>query len=319
MPRVRRVDPNGRGISRRRHGRGFSYEAPGRGTLDEETLDRIRGLAIPPAWSDVWISTDPLGHIQATGVDAAGRKQYIYHQAWRERRDREKYRRIEGFGRSLPRLRRRVSRDLAAPGLHRERVLAGAVRLLDRSAMRIGSEEYAKRNGTYGLATLQRDHVHLTGDRLELRFNGKTGKEHVLQVRDASVAKLVRDLDRMHHRELLGWCEGDRWRDARAPDINDYLREIIGNEYSAKDFRTWNATVLAALMLASHEQREGRRAVTAVIKNVAEELGNTPAVCRSSYVDPRVIDRFLDEGRTIEPATRGRWAAEEAVLELLAA
>jgi DNA topoisomerase I len=320
MPRVRRVDPNGPGLRRLRRGRGFSYlDLGGDPIVDDETLERVRGLGIPPAWEDVWISPDPIGHIQATGVDAAGRKQYVYHDGWRARRDREKFRRMEGFGRSLPRLRRRVTRDLKRPGLPRERALAGAVRLLDRSALRIGGDEYARANGSYGLATLRRRHAQLVdGDRVRLEFVGKSGKEHLVQVRDPSVVRLLREMEGASTAdELLGWCDEHGWRDVRAADINAYLRDAIGEEFSAKDFRTWSATVLAASMLREHDRKEGRKAVTAVIRGVADQLGNTPAVARSSYVDPRVIDRFLDEGRVIEPSSSGRRATEEALLDLL--
>lgn len=322
MPRIRRVDPNHPGLTRRRHGRGFAYrDERGRPLTDEETLERIRQLAIPPAWQEVWICPDPFGHIQATGVDAAGRRQYRYHDAWRERRDRDKYRRIERFGARLPALRRRVGRDLGLDGLPRDRVLAGAIRLLDRSALRIGGEEYARANGSFGLATLRRDHVRVDGPSIELRFNGKAGVEHAIEVRDRRLAALIRELAHQEEEspgELFGWRPEDGWRDVRTQDINDYLKAIVGEEHSAKDFRTWHATVLSASMLATHEPHEGRRAVTAVIREVAEQLGNTPAVCRASYVDPRIVDRFLDEGRTIQPRGRGRHAAEEAVLALLA-
>jgi DNA topoisomerase IB len=286
---------------------------------DRDVLERIRGLAIPPAWEDVWISPDPWGHLQATGVDAAGRRQYRYHDVWRARRDREKHRRIESFGRALPSLRRRVGRDLARPGLPRERVLAGAVRLLDRTALRIGGEEYARRNGSFGLATLRHDHVTIRGDRLELRFNGKAGKEHAVSLRDPAVARLVRNLARGDGDEVLAWRDDEGWHDVRAADVNDYLRERVGEDHSAKDFRTWHATVLAASLLAGHDPAQGRRAVTAAIREVAAQLGNTPAVCRASYVDPRVVDAFLDEGVTISPTGRSREAVESAVLELLAA
>ncbi|HEX6844347.1 MAG TPA: DNA topoisomerase IB [Actinomycetota bacterium] len=319
MPRLHRVDPNEPGLTRRRWGRGFAYlDDRGERVTDPDVVERIRGLAIPPAWEDVWICPDPWGHLQATGVDAAGRRQYRYHDRWRARRDREKHRRIEAFGRSLPALRRRVGRDLALPGLPRERVLAGAVRLLDRTALRIGGEEYARRNGSFGLATLRHDHVEVHGDRLELRFNGKAGKEHAVSLRDPAVASLVRSLTRADGDELLAWRDEAGWHDVRAADVNDYLRERIGEEHSAKDFRTWHATVLAASLLAGHDPAQGRRAVTAVIRQVAEQLGNTPAVCRASYVDPRVVDAFLDEDTTITPTGRGRETIERAVLELLA-
>jgi len=319
MPRVHRIDPNGPGLTRKRRGRGFGYVGRGgESVADRETLERIRALAIPPAWEHVWISPDPLGHIQAVGVDAAGRRQYRYHDEWRARRDREKHRRVERFGASLPKLRGRVGRDLRRPGLPRERVLAGAVRLLDRSALRIGGEEYARRNGSFGLATLRRDHLKIQGSELELHFNGKSGKEHLLLVNDPLLARLLRELLDREGEQLLAWMNQSGWHEARAGDINEYLRDTIGPDYSAKDFRTWHATVLAASLLAAHERREGRRVVAAVIREVADQLGNTPAVCRTSYIDPRVVDRFLDEGRTIEARGRGLRATEEAVLALLA-
>jgi DNA topoisomerase I len=320
MPRVHRVDRHRPGLTRRRRGRGFEYlDAHGRRIDDEATLSRIRDLAIPPAWEDVWICADPLGHLQATGVDAAGRTQYRYHDRWRANRDREKHRRIEGFGASLPRLRRRIGRDLARPGLPRDRVLAGTARLLDRSALRIGGEEYARKNGSVGLATLRRDHVQVHGDALELRFNGKAGVEHRVRVRDGRLARLVIEIRRggAPGDELWAWRDADGWHDVRTRDINGYLQEILGEDYSAKDFRTWHATVLAASLLADADRGQARRAVTAVVREVAEQLGNTPAVCRASYVDPRVSDRFLDEGRTIEPVRGGRRGVEEALLRLL--
>lgn len=259
----------------------------------------------------------PAGHIQATGIDAAGRKQYRYHDLWRARRDRQKHRRIEAFGASLKRLRRKVSRDLAQEDLPREKVLAGAVRLLDRGALRIGGEEYAKQNGSFGLATLRSDHAAVSGNTVDLVFNGKSGKEHAVRVRDKGLARLVTLMKREGAEELFGWRDDLGWHDVRAADVNAYIRSVIGDEYSAKDFRTWHATVLAAALLSSHDRSEGRRAVTAVVKQVAEQLGNTPAVCRASYIDPRVVDRFLDESRTID-GVRGPRATEEAVLELLA-
>lgn len=319
MPRIHRVDPNAPGLTRRRRGRGFVYlDRGGIPIADESVRRRIQGLAIPPAWEDVWICPDPWGHLQATGVDAAGRKQYRYHDDWRARRDREKHRRIERFGRALPVLRRGVGRDLARTGLPRERVLAGAIRILDLTALRVGGEQYAKQNGSFGLATLRREHVQVRCDRVALRFNGKSGKAHALLLRDERIARLVRDLADADGDELLAWCDDDGWHDVRAADVNEYLRARIGEEFSAKDFRTWHATVLAASLLAAHGPSGRRRAVTTVIREVAEEIGNTPAVCRAAYVDPRVVDRFLDEGATIAPHGRSQRAVEEAVLTLLA-
>jgi DNA topoisomerase-1 len=318
MERVHRIDPSRPGISRKRRGRGFAYlDAAGRRIDDPETLERIRALVLPPAWEDVWICADPLGHLQATGFDAAGRKQYRYHDLWRARRDRSKHRRIEAFAEELPKLRRRVARDLTEPGLTRRRVLAGAVRMLDTVALRIGGEEYAKRNGSYGLATLHRDHLRFLDHRAELRFNGKGSKEQFVEINDPKVVQLLHELSAVEADKLLIWLAGERPRAIRSQDVNDYIRNSLGDGFSAKDFRTWNATVLAAALLSQREVSEGRRAVTSVIKEVAAHLGNTPAVCRASYVDPRIIDRFLDQGEMIRPEGRGRRSIEEAVLRLL--
>jgi DNA topoisomerase IB len=330
MTRLRRVRSASPGIARRRHGRGFSYlQANGRPVRDAETLERIRGLAIPPAWTDVWICPDPRGHLQAVGVDAAGRKQYLYHPDWRARRDRQKFDRVLRFGERLPRIRETTGAALARRGFGRDRVLAGAVRLLDLGAFRIGSESYAETNGSYGLATIRRTHVHVRGDEVRFDYVAKGGKRQVQRIRDPAVARLTRSLLRRDGggRELLAYREHGTWRDVRSEDINAYLKELADEEISAKDFRTWHATVLAAAFLAAEERQltsitSRRRVVTAVVKEVAAVLGNTPAVCRASYIDPRVIERFL-EGETIElpagdPADEHvRVAAEAAVLTLL--
>jgi DNA topoisomerase IB len=285
---------------------------------DDATLDRIRTLAIPPAWQDVWICADPSGHLQATGTDAAGRRQYLYHEEWRRRRDRAKYRRMEAFGESIPQLRRMVTNHLALRGYPAERVLAGATRLLDTTALRIGTEEYERRHGSHGLATLRRDHVRISGEVLTLRFPGKSGVDQRLRVRDAALATLIRGLRRAHDApEILAWRDDAGWHDIRAADINAYLHDTMGNGYTAKDFRTWHATVLAASVLAGQDPEDGKRAVTASLREVAEQLGNTTGVVRASYVDPRVIDRFLDEGRTIEPTSGRREDVEAAVLALI--
>ena len=300
--RLHRVRPGRGGYSRRGRGRGFEY-LDGRGTpvRDPEELARIRALAIPPAWADVWVSDDPNGHLQATGVDGAGRTQYRYHDEWRRRRDREKHRRIEGLAEALPELRARVAHDLARRGPARDRVLACAVRMLDRGAIRVGTEEYAKANGTIGLATLRKEHLTIARDGAHLRFTGKSGKDHAVVIRDDDIVPLLRYLRRqVPGDELLAYRDADGWKDVRAADINAYLQELLGDGFSAKDFRTWRATVLAAVYLGSHDPSEGRKAVTSVVKAVAEDLGNTPAVARSSYIDPRVVDRFLDEGVTVD-------------------
>ena len=320
MARLRRSTPDAPGIARRRHGRGFIYVDPSGARIDDEaTLARIRALAIPPAWEDVWICADPDGHLQATGSDAAGRRQYRYHDVWRERRDRAKFRRLQAFGAALPDLRGQVSADLRRRGFGQPRVLAGTVRLLDRGALRIGSEEYQRRNGSHGLLTLQRDHLRISGDAMTLRFPGKSGVEQHVRVRDAALARLLHGLRRAHDlTDVWAWRDGDTWRPLHGGDVNDYIRDGLGGEASAKDFRTWHATVLAATALAGHDPAEGKRAVTSVMREVADQLGNTPAVARSSYVDPRLVDRFLDEGRTVEidPDASGN-EVEAAVLRFI--
>jgi DNA topoisomerase IB len=301
---------------------------------DEETLARIRRLAIPPAWEDVWICPDERGHLQATGVDAAGRRQYLYHEAWRRRRDTLKFQRVEAFARTLPALRARVARDLAGRELDRERVLACAVRLLDQGFFRIGSEEYAGRNGSFGLATLRKSHVDLDGDVATFDYTAKSGQRRVQVVRDGEVVEVLRRLKRRRSGglELLAYRDGDRWRDLRSADINAYIKEVSGDASTAKDFRTWHATVLAAVEIATvpppATRSEAARTIAATVRTVSEYLGNTPAVCRSSYVDPRVFDRFR-EGTTLAPVLAeldgdpmedqaARESVESAVLELLA-
>jgi DNA topoisomerase-1 len=338
MPRLRRIDCAAPGITRRRRGRGFEYrDEDGERIDDPETLERIRTLAIPPAWQEVWICSDPLGHIQATGLDARGRKQYRYHDRWRERRDREKFDSMVEFARSLPALRKQVERDLRRRKLSRARVLACAVRLLDRGFFRIGSEDYAAENETYGLATMRRRHVTLHGSTIVFDYEAKGGKRRVQTVGDRAIAGVVRQLKerRGGGHELLAYRDADgAWRDVRSDDINDYIKEAVGRDHSAKDFRTWNATVLAAVMLAAAaREREmntkaaRNRGKRSAVKQVAHYLGNTPAVCRASYIDPRVFDRF-DGGLTIGgvfehlPEDPADWPEvqgpiEEAVLDLI--
>ena len=336
MPRLRRIDCSGPGIARRRRGRGFEYlDEDGRRISDPAVLDRIRELAIPPAWQDVWICPHPMGHIQATGVDDAGRKQYRYHDQWRERRDREKFESMVEFARALPGLRERVERDLTADGFGRERVLACAARLLDRGFFRIGSEDYAEDNGTYGLATMHKHHVSVHGGRVVFDYTSKGGARRVQALDDPEVAALVGLLKRRRGGgdELLAYKRGRRWVDVKSTDINDYVKEATGGEFTAKDFRTWNATVLAAVALAvsagarNRSRTARKRAMTRAVKETARYLGNTPAVCRASYIDPRVFDRF-EGGLTIGgvlpelvddasswPDVRG--AIEDAVLDLI--
>jgi DNA topoisomerase I len=318
----------------------------GRPVDDPEVLRRIAALAIPPAWRDVWICMDPRGHLQATGVDAAGRKQYLYHERWRAHRDRRKFDSMIAFGRALPRLRRRVGRDLrrrprqrerqpVEERLSRERVLACAVRLLDVGFFRIGSDDYTERNESYGLTTMLRRHVSIDDSTLVFDFPAKSGRRRVQAITDADALEIVAELKRRRGgQQLLAFRESGRWVELAAAEVNDYLKRLSGGDFTAKDFRTWNATVLAAVALAVDSERATtsaarERRVKAAIKAVAAYLGNTPAVCRASYVDPRVIDRY-QSGATIAdtlaslPAgdpdlsdARVRRRVEAAVLELL--
>lgn len=311
MPRTRRSDCSGPGIARRPRGRGFSYhDADGRRVSDAATIDRIRALAIPPAWRDVWICADPRGHIQATGIDAAGRKQYRYHDDWRASRDQAKFEAMVAFARALPALRRRVARDLASDGLGEARVLACAVRLLDVGLFRIGGEDYAAQHETYGLTTLRKAHVRVERDGLRFDYPAKHGLRRVQRIEDPDVRPVVAALKRRRGggEELLAYKRGSRWVDVKADDVNAYLKEAAGGDFTAKDFRTWNATALCAVAIAVRAQAAPpgsaaarRRIVKAAVEEVATLLGNTPAVARRSYVDPRVIDR-LDGGMTIAAA-----------------
>lgn len=335
MGRLRRSDCSGPGIARRRRGRGFEYLGEdGARIEDEEVLARIRELAIPPAWREVWICPYPMGHLQATGVDAAGRKQYLYHSRWRERMDQRKFDEMLEFARALPAIRRKVRKGLARPAMDRTRILSCAVRLLDRGFFRIGSEGYAEQNNTFGLATMRKSHVTVHGDgSIVFDFPAKGGIRRVQGLADPHVHEVVRALRRRRGggEELLAWKDGRRWRDVRSDDINAFLRELSGAEYSAKDFRTWNATVLAAVALGASAHAAGgskaarRRARTRAIEEVARYLGNTPAVARASYIDPRVFDRF-DSGWTIAPVlpdaadltdSKMRAKVEAAVLDLI--
>ena len=338
MARLRRIDCSAPGIARRRRGRGFEYfDQNGAKISDPGVLERIDELRIPPAWRDVWICTHPLGHLQATGVDAAGRKQYLYHPLWRARRDQQKFHDMIDFARALPRMRRRVDRQLRADGMGSERVLACAVRLLDRGFFRVGGEGYAAEHESYGLATIQRRHVSLNGGgSLTFDYPAKGGQRRIQSLVDPDVYEIVERLKRRRggSDELLAYLAGRRWRDIRSADINEHVKAVTGGDFSAKDFRTWNATVLAAVALAVSGQATGtktgrKRAMTRAVKEVARYLGNTPAVCRASYIDPRVFDRFRG-GLTIGgvlPELGGngdvsssslQGAVEKAVLDLLA-
>ncbi|HEY1523729.1 MAG TPA: DNA topoisomerase IB [Solirubrobacteraceae bacterium] len=335
-PRLRRSDCSGPGLRRRRSGRGFSFLTDGGGRVtDRETLERVRSLAIPPAWQEVWICQDPLGHLQATGIDAAGRKQYLYHPRWRDHRDRQKFQRMMELGAVLPTARRRIRRDLKSEGLMRERVLAGAARLLDVGMFRIGSEEYADEEGGIGLATLQQDNVSIQEGRALFDYLAKRGLRRVQVIEDPLAVEIVTDLRRRRAggTQLLAYREGRRWHDVRSSDINEYLKQQLGEEFSAKDFRTWNGTVMAAVGLAADARAptsgSGRkRAIKQAVGAVAELLGNTPTVARRAYIDPRVFDRYqsgwtiageLERLPSLDPTDdRVRARIEAAVLDLLA-
>ncbi|MHB8657973.1 MAG: DNA topoisomerase IB [Solirubrobacteraceae bacterium] len=311
-PRLRRSDCSGPGLRRVRRGRGFSYEdEDGIRVPDPEVLARISELTIPPAWKEVWICSDPLGHLQATGIDAAGRKQYLYHERWREQRDRAKFRRMTDFGRALPRMRRGIEADLedAGPEPTRTRVLACAVRLLDIGLFRIGNEEYAEDDGGLGLTTVRREHVTLKDGAMLFDYPAKSGVRRVHEIRDHRCYELVARMKRRHGGagpQLLAYRDRRQWHAIRSDEVNAYLKQQIGDGFSAKDFRTWNATVLAAVGLASGGQqamtRNARKAtINRAVKAVSELLGNTPAVARRAYIDPRVFDRYLS-GWTISGA-----------------
>ena len=286
------------GIRRRRKGRGFSYvDRDGVAVRDEGDVRRIRKLAIPPAWTDVWISSNPLGHIQATGRDARGRKQYRYHERWRDVRDDAKYDRLNDFAKALPRIRERVDADLARAGIPRERVLATAVRILEETFMRVGNVEYARANGSFGLTTLRSKHVDVEGSRIVFRFRGKSGKEHEVDVRDRRLVRVIAKLQQLPGQELFRYVDDDgELHTIGSEDVNTYLREISNEDLSAKDFRTWAGTVLAARALAelgpARNERVARKRILKAIDVVASRLGNTRTVCRKCYVHPGVLDAY---------------------------
>ena len=292
------------GIERRGSAQRFRYvDHRGRAMRDAATLNRIRRLAIPPAWTDVWICADEHGHLQATGRDVRGRKQYRYHEDWRAKRDENKFHRLTAFARSLPAIRAAVDRDLALPGLPREKVLAAMVRLLDRTFVRVGDERYRRENGSYGLTTLRNRHVQVSGDRIRLRFRGKAGKEHDLSLEDKRIASVLRRCIDLPGYELFQYIEDGEPRQVTAIDVNDYLKSIAGADYTAKDFRTWGATMIAVNALDRAElpptQTAAAKVVNDALRSAASVLGNTLAVCRKSYVHPGVVTAFL--GGTLKP------------------
>lgn len=323
--RLRRAELGRPGFGRRRSGRGVVFlDVDGRPLRDEEHLARLRGLAIPPAWRDVWISPHHNAHIQATGIDAAGRKQYLYHPLWRARRDEAKFDHVLEVAQRLAALRKRMCGDLAARGLCRVRVLATVAKLLDMGAFRVGSDQYATGDDpTFGVATLRPEHVRSRQGCIVLVFPAKGGLEQVRRVTQAEVCAVLRDLRRRRRGEerLFAYWESRTWREVRSDEVNDYLREASGGEMTAKDFRTWHATVLAATQLAAvgplRSAAKRRRAVAGVMREVAGLLGNTPTVARTSYVDPRVVDLY-HEGVVVRIGSGvAQQAAEDAVLRLL--
>jgi DNA topoisomerase IB len=331
MARLRTVSPGSRGWTRRRSGKGFVYLDADGARLPAEEVERIRSLAIPPAWENVWICPHPRGHIQAVGTDTAGRRQYLYHPDWRVKRDQMKFDRVLAAASHLPAARRRVLADLALADMPRERAAATAVRLLDHGYFRIGSDAYTDANGSFGLTTLERQHVRRRGEVIVFTFVGKSGIEHRIEIDDELAMAAI---DRLRRRKsaskrLLAYQQQRRWSDLDAATVNAYLAELLHGEMTAKDFRTWHATVLAALALATTDEKgdtkaSRRRAVKAAVEEVAGYLGNTPTIAKSSYIDPRVLDLYesgttiaVDPSRYRSPERR-QAAVEKAVLTLLA-
>lgn len=318
------------GIRREAAGKGFRYrDASGKFVKDAEMLKRIKSLVIPPAWTDVWICPDPHGHLQATGRDDRRRKQFRYHPRWREVRDETKYARMILFAKALPRIRQRIKRDLGVPGLPRNKVLATVVRLLEVSLIRVGNDEYARENDSFGLTTMRNKHVDVNGATLRFHFRGKAGKWHDVDIRDKHLAHIVRRCQDLPGQELFQFVGDDGERhDVTSSDVNDYLREISGEDFTAKDFRTWAGTVLAAMALSEFEKcdtkAQAKKNIVAAIEYVSQRLGNTPAVCKKCYIHPHVVESYLD-GTLVETlkkrmeikSRRGLPAEESAVLNLL--
>ena len=296
---LRYVHDDQPGITRKQRGKNFHYvDADGAAVKDEDTLARIKSLVIPPAYQDVWICKHANGHLQATGRDARGRKQYRYHPKWRSVRDESKYERMLSFGKALPKIRRAVDESLKLPGLPREKVLATIVYLLEATMMRIGNEEYARENKSFGLTTLRERHVRLDGSKVEFRFRGKSGVNHAVQVQDRRLANIIRRTLDLPGQDLFQYVDDDgNAHTVGSADVNEYLQDIAGEDYTAKDFRTWSGTVLAAVALLEYEkfdsEVQAKKNVVAAIESVAKKLGNTPTICRKCYVHPAVIETYL--------------------------
>ena len=320
------------GYTRRAQGKHFDYfDTDGKSIRDDQRRLRIKRLAIPPAWTDVWICPSPNGHIQATGRDARGRKQYRYHERWREVRDENKFDRLAHFAKALPNIRRRVAQDLKLPSLPRRKVLATIVRLLERTFIRIGNEEYARENKSFGLTTLKNRHVTVKGAQVRFRFRGKGGRQHDMDVADRRVAKVIAKCQDLPGQDLFQYLDEDgKVQDVTSQEVNDYLRQIAGEDFTAKDFRTWGGTVLAAIALSKQEEFETKKQAKSNIKTaicaVAELLGNTPAICRKCYVHPVIVEAYLNRKRiaglndaTQRPKQFDLRGAERAVLKFLRA
>ena len=300
------------GYTRKANNGEFEYlDTQGKTIRDEKRLVRIKRLAIPPAWTDVWICPSSVGHIQATGRDARRRKQYRYHERWREQRDENKFGRLADFATVLPKIRRRVAQDMRLPGLPLQKVLATVVRLLERTFIRVGNEEYARENKSFGLTTMRTRHVTVKGDRLRFRFRGKSGRQHEVDMTDRRIAKIVSKCQDLPGQELFQYVNGDgEVRDVTSQDVNDYLREITNENFTAKDFRTWAGTVLTAIALSAQGDFETKKEAKANVKTaicaVAQFLGNTPAICRKCYVYPAIVEAYLSRTQIagLEPAIK---------------
>lgn len=329
---LRYVSDDRAGYTRKARGKQFDYfDTEGKAIREEQRLLRIKRLAIPPAWTEVWICPSPNGHIQATGRDARGRKQYRYHERWREVRDENKFDRLAQFAKALPNIRRRVAHDLKLPGLERRKVLATIVRLLQRTFIRIGNEEYARENKSFGLTTLKNHHVKVNGAQVLFKFRGKSGRQHEVDVTDRRLAKVIAQCQDLPGQDLFQYVDEDGGvQNVTSQDVNEYLRQIAGEDFTAKDFRTWGGTVLAAIALSRQEEFQTKKQAKSNIKTaicaVAELLGNTPAVCRKCYVHPVIVEAYLNRtpiaglngaGKQLKPSDLR--AAERAVLRFLRA
>ena len=311
------------GIAREGDAKAFAYRDSKGGRVDDErTLERIRKLAIPPAWSDVWICADDRGHLQATGRDARGRKQYRYHPAWRETREADKFEHLAEFAQALPAIRRRVRADLSLTGLPRPKVLAAIVRLLESTCIRVGNERYAEQNASYGLTTMRNRHVRVNGKRVQFSFRGKSGKFHKIAIDDPELARIIEHCRDLPGQDLFQYLDDDgNVQSIGSQDVNDYLKEAAGREVSTKNFRTWAGSLYVASKLAREQDPTSARRITEAVREAAERLGNTPAICRKSYVHPRVLDPLTWQHLRRRSATRPRGlrVEEAALLRILRA